>query len=177
MFSPYYFLLPPLPAQFCALPSLFPPSFLSHKSWVKNHFVFLLPPLPAQLFLFFSHHPFLPQEWVKNHLTNICAPISNYQSSLSPVPKKMIGLLVAATALSAPPPLAWPSIFVKITPPTCVCVRVCVCVCVCVYACVRACVCACGCACMYVCNCVCACVHSCVNLLLYACLFVGLGQF
>lgn len=37
----------------------------------------------------------------------------------SPVPRKMMGDLVAATALSAPPPLAWPSILVMITAPTC----------------------------------------------------------
>jgi len=36
----------------------------------------------------------------------------------APVPRKMMGLFVAATALNAPPPLAWPSILVRITPPT-----------------------------------------------------------
>ena len=36
-----------------------------------------------------------------------------------PVPMNMMGLLVAETALMAPPPLAWPSIFVMITEPTC----------------------------------------------------------
>mmetsp|Transcript_6739 Transcript_6739/g.16779 ORF Transcript_6739/g.16779 Transcript_6739/m.16779 type:complete len:258 (-) Transcript_6739:700-1473(-) len=39
-------------------------------------------------------------------------------SMCSPVPRKMMGDLVAATADSAPPPLAWPSILVMITPPT-----------------------------------------------------------
>jgi hypothetical protein len=35
-----------------------------------------------------------------------------------PVPMKMTGDLVAATALSAPPPLAWPSSLVTMTAPT-----------------------------------------------------------
>ncbi len=35
----------------------------------------------------------------------------------SPVPMKIIGLYVAATALKAPPPLAWPSSLVTITDP------------------------------------------------------------
>lgn len=38
-------------------------------------------------------------------------------SRCSPVPIKTIGLSVAATALSAPPPFAWPSNFVIITLP------------------------------------------------------------
>ena len=37
----------------------------------------------------------------------------------SPVPMNVIGLRVAATALSAPPPLACPSSFVMMTWPTC----------------------------------------------------------
>jgi hypothetical protein len=37
----------------------------------------------------------------------------------SPVPMKLMGDLVAATADSAPPPLAWPSILVTMTWPTC----------------------------------------------------------
>eukprot|EP00732_Lithocolla_globosa_P006552 Lithocolla_globosa_v1_NODE_7694_length_913_cov_4.515152.p2 type:complete len:150 gc:universal NODE_7694_length_913_cov_4.515152:248-697(+) len=36
----------------------------------------------------------------------------------SPVPMKMMGLSVAATALRAPPPFAWPSIFVRMVAPT-----------------------------------------------------------
>ena len=35
----------------------------------------------------------------------------------SPVPMKMIGVLLAATAEMAPPPLAWPSIFVRMIAP------------------------------------------------------------
>lgn len=37
----------------------------------------------------------------------------------SPVPMKVMGDLVAATADSAPPPLAWPSSLVMMTWPTC----------------------------------------------------------
>jgi hypothetical protein len=45
---------------------------------------------------------------------------SNYSKSskCSPLPMKIIGLSVAATALNAPPPLACPSNFVIITLPT-----------------------------------------------------------
>mmetsp|Transcript_12342 Transcript_12342/g.39116 ORF Transcript_12342/g.39116 Transcript_12342/m.39116 type:complete len:220 (-) Transcript_12342:1123-1782(-) len=51
-------------------------------------------------------------------LTNgLVSKISN-SSMCSPVPMKMIGDFVAATADSAPPPLACPSIFVTITAPT-----------------------------------------------------------
>lgn len=44
----------------------------------------------------------------------------NFSKSVkcSPVPIKAIGLSVAATALNAPPPLAWPSNLVMITEPT-----------------------------------------------------------
>jgi len=39
-------------------------------------------------------------------------------SKCSPVPMKITGDSVAATAERAPPPLAWPSSFVMITEPT-----------------------------------------------------------
>ena len=45
--------------------------------------------------------------------------IRTHSSASPPVPMNMMGLLVAETALMAPPPLAWPSIFVMITEPTC----------------------------------------------------------
>ena len=45
------------------------------------------------------------------HQTGVCS---------SPVPMKLMGDLVAATADNAPPPLAWPSILVTMTWPTCV---------------------------------------------------------
>jgi hypothetical protein len=43
---------------------------------------------------------------------------SSKSSKCSPVPIKMIGLEVAATALNAPPPFACPSNLVIITEPT-----------------------------------------------------------
>lgn len=45
-------------------------------------------------------------------------PPHTRSSKCSPPPKKVIGLFVAATALSAPPPLACPSSLVIITDPT-----------------------------------------------------------
>mmetsp|Transcript_8962 Transcript_8962/g.33464 ORF Transcript_8962/g.33464 Transcript_8962/m.33464 type:complete len:220 (-) Transcript_8962:832-1491(-) len=53
-----------------------------------------------------------------NRETNGFASNGSNSSMCSPVPMKMIGDLVAATALMAPPPLACPSNFVTITLPT-----------------------------------------------------------
>lgn len=46
------------------------------------------------------------------------------QAQPAPVPIKVMGDLVAATADSAPPPLAWPSSLVMMTWPTCAAARV-----------------------------------------------------
>mmetsp|Transcript_6823 Transcript_6823/g.12149 ORF Transcript_6823/g.12149 Transcript_6823/m.12149 type:complete len:367 (-) Transcript_6823:573-1673(-) len=50
--------------------------------------------------------------------TNPRASNGSRSSKCSPSPRKMMGLLVAATALRAPPPLAWPSSFVITHAPT-----------------------------------------------------------
>mmetsp|Transcript_1311 Transcript_1311/g.4498 ORF Transcript_1311/g.4498 Transcript_1311/m.4498 type:complete len:283 (+) Transcript_1311:245-1093(+) len=50
--------------------------------------------------------------------TNDRALKGSRSSKCSPVPRKMMGDAVAATALSAPPPLAWPSSLVTTTLPT-----------------------------------------------------------
>jgi hypothetical protein len=51
-------------------------------------------------------------------LTKLEASKVSKSSKCSPVPKKIIGLCVAATALREPPPFAWPSNLVIITDPT-----------------------------------------------------------
>mmetsp|Transcript_36143 Transcript_36143/g.90963 ORF Transcript_36143/g.90963 Transcript_36143/m.90963 type:complete len:263 (-) Transcript_36143:713-1501(-) len=53
-----------------------------------------------------------------SRLTKDCALKGSKSSKCSPVPMKIIGEFVAATAERAPPPLAWPSNFVIITLPT-----------------------------------------------------------
>mmetsp|Transcript_13918 Transcript_13918/g.13912 ORF Transcript_13918/g.13912 Transcript_13918/m.13912 type:complete len:216 (-) Transcript_13918:698-1345(-) len=51
-------------------------------------------------------------------LIKLFASNCSKSSNCSPVPIKIIGDSVAATALKAPPPFAWPSSFVTITLPT-----------------------------------------------------------
>ena len=53
-----------------------------------------------------------------NRLIKLYALNGSKSSKCSPVPIKIIGLSVAATALRAPPPLACPSSLVIITEPT-----------------------------------------------------------
>ena len=48
-------------------------------------------------------------------LMKLLALKGSKSSKCSPVPMKIIGLLVAATAERAPPPLAWPSNLVTMT--------------------------------------------------------------
>mmetsp|Transcript_17741 Transcript_17741/g.61314 ORF Transcript_17741/g.61314 Transcript_17741/m.61314 type:complete len:330 (-) Transcript_17741:635-1624(-) len=52
-----------------------------------------------------------------SRLTKECALKGSKSSKCSPDPRKRMGAPVAATALSAPPPLAWPSSFVMTTEP------------------------------------------------------------
>ena len=51
-------------------------------------------------------------------MTKTLASKGYKSSKCSPLPKKIMGLYVAATALSAPPPFAWESSFVIIMLPT-----------------------------------------------------------
>mmetsp|Transcript_11955 Transcript_11955/g.35796 ORF Transcript_11955/g.35796 Transcript_11955/m.35796 type:complete len:292 (+) Transcript_11955:454-1329(+) len=54
----------------------------------------------------------------RRRLTNFFASNASNSCMCSPVPTKVMGDLVAATAEMAPPPLAWPSILVMMTCPT-----------------------------------------------------------
>jgi len=53
-----------------------------------------------------------------SRLINPLASKGSKSSKCSPVPMKITGDSVAATALKAPPPFAWPSSFVMMTEPT-----------------------------------------------------------
>mmetsp|Transcript_12725 Transcript_12725/g.31248 ORF Transcript_12725/g.31248 Transcript_12725/m.31248 type:complete len:370 (+) Transcript_12725:420-1529(+) len=70
---------------------------------------------PASLIAFISP-PTSPMP--SSRLTNDRTSKGSKSSKCSPVPIKTMGDSVAATALSAPPPLAWPSSFVMMTLPT-----------------------------------------------------------